>query len=850
MRSGKYRILSLPALCAIVALVLWNGSVARAAVELLKNPGFENGVTFWSHDGFSMITTTEQVHGGRVAVKCTGRTQSWMGPAQNIQISRGKQYMFKSYIRLIKDLPGKMYQKAVVKISFTLKDGSKNYFPVCTRAYLTAADGWTLLGGDFSPPNIDWTQASLYLEGLLPGTDYYFDDASLTEIPSNPNWEREANQRIENLRKQNLHVNVNLGSGFSQKDVTVELNHLKHLFPFGSEVRADLMVDPDYAQYQQVVYYMFNWATVEAYKWRYNRGNRTNPNYDVAVAATDALNRHGLKVRGHCMFWAVDGNNPDWTETLSSSALKNAVDDRIAFITSLTKHKLKQWDVNNELLHGHFFEEHTGNPRYTEHMFQAVHAADPYPKLFLNDYSVVSHGDMTQSFFTQIMRFKAANVGLGGIGVQSHLQDYVEPNVDVINARLDVLAKAGLPIFITELDQSASDEHTRANWLEKVLRLYYAHPGMHGIILWGFWDHNTDPHKSLVQGYGFKLNESGKRFLKLTKETWSTHVNRSLASGTSFNLRAFQGDYEAVVWYKGKPIKRTTFSLGKADKTVSISVSGNGNAIQLPKKIDPFSMNVQINPQTNRLHLRTLGQARSSSQNAHLTCTTRRSRLSAVGDDKAVDVACQGDEVLTSCSSYLQNNDWHRDGEQMIMSNGKPACRAIDGFRTTAGIQAVARCCSVRGLRCEYRTAGPSGTGMDDKVEVPCQGQEHPLGCAAFTYNLDSDGVLFTNNSCLAENDDPVTGVFSYAACCQGSNLQCRTVTSGPSALNKGAQATVKCPNGYVMTGCNVYAKYGRAAGAYIGSASSGGDTCYAVNGADKFGSEIGVKAQATCCRT
>ncbi|XP_035826336.1 uncharacterized protein LOC118477881 [Aplysia californica] len=119
----KIQIVNLPVFTAIFVLVLCNGVVTRAAVELMKNPGFENGVTSWSHDGFSMVTTTEQVHEGRVAVKCTGRTQSWMGPAQDIQISRGKHYVFKSYIKLINDLPGRMFQKAGVKISFTLKDG-------------------------------------------------------------------------------------------------------------------------------------------------------------------------------------------------------------------------------------------------------------------------------------------------------------------------------------------------------------------------------------------------------------------------------------------------------------------------------------------------------------------------------------------------------------------------------------------------------------------------------------------------------------------------------------------------------------------------------------------------------
>ncbi|XP_035826334.1 endo-1,4-beta-xylanase 3-like [Aplysia californica] len=132
------------------------------------------------------------------------------------------------------------------------------------------------------------------------------------------------------------------------------------------------------------------------------------------------------------MFWAVPFNNPEWVKGLSVQEFKTTVDDRIAYMTAQTKNKLAHWDVNNELLHGYFYEEHSGNPLYTEHMFREIHRADPKPTLFLNEYNVVKSGEMTQSYLTQILKFKAANVGLGGVGVQSHLNDYEEPNPDSI----------------------------------------------------------------------------------------------------------------------------------------------------------------------------------------------------------------------------------------------------------------------------------------------------------------------------------------------------------------------------------------------------------------------------------
>lgn len=52
--------------------VLLFGSVCIAQ-ELLLNPSFENGISDWKHDAFTMDEETTEVHGGNMAVKCSGR---------------------------------------------------------------------------------------------------------------------------------------------------------------------------------------------------------------------------------------------------------------------------------------------------------------------------------------------------------------------------------------------------------------------------------------------------------------------------------------------------------------------------------------------------------------------------------------------------------------------------------------------------------------------------------------------------------------------------------------------------------------------------------------------------------
>jgi len=56
----------------------------------------------------------------------------------------------------------------------------------------------------------------------------------------------------------------------------------------------------------------------------------------------------------------------------------------------------------------------------------------------------------------------------------------------IVCAALDELEILGLPIWFTDLDVSAANEHVRADDLEVMLGEAYA--SVEGIALWGFWE--------------------------------------------------------------------------------------------------------------------------------------------------------------------------------------------------------------------------------------------------------------------------------------------------------------------------------------------------------------------------
>ena len=51
--------------------------------------------------------------------------------------------------------------------------------------------------------------------------------------------------------------------------------------------------------------------------------------------------------------------------------------------------------MNNEILHGHWYQTRLNDSSYNLELFREAHRADPNVKLFLNDYDVVANGRLT-----------------------------------------------------------------------------------------------------------------------------------------------------------------------------------------------------------------------------------------------------------------------------------------------------------------------------------------------------------------------------------------------------------------------------------------------------------------------
>ncbi|XP_046370598.2 endo-1,4-beta-xylanase 3-like [Haliotis rufescens] len=814
--------------------------------EMFKDPGFESPDihSSWTARGCQMRSSTDHVE-GKHSVEISSRAGARAGPGQMASLQVNTRYFVQARVKQLNDVTGKIFQKFAIIMDIQLHDGSHSYVDVVENKAMYSQKGWTSISGNFMFQETDHMTIELRVSGPDKTVNYLVDDMSLTEIPEDKNWKSEADKRIDQLRKNNIHFSVHAPPHVSTADLDIQVDLVKHSFPFGSQTRSHEMFT--YPHYNDLFYYMFNWATVNDYYWFLSRQPQHDPDYGNVTKALNLLHQHGISIRGHNIFWGNARRTPAWVQGLSPDQVKQAVDERIQYIVKDTKGKLQHWDVNNELLSGHWLEEHTGDRFFTHKIFAKLHQADPSVKLFLNDAHVVARGTLTTAYVDQAKEFKSANVGLYGLGVESHFTAYKAPDPTLIKRRLDMLATTGLHLWVTEMDVVASDENTRADWYDTALRIMFSHPDVEGIILWGFWDeyHWRGPDAALVDGPQFNINAAGKRYIDLLYKEWSTHVTHRVSSGTQFNISGFHGDYRVVVKYHGNPVIQQTFTLGKQDKQVSIQITNVNHVINIPTATSPLDYHHSVPHPVTHINERTIGNMTSGSSN-QLKCLTRYSGFSEVADDKKAEVGCPSGYVLTGCSGKVKDNRDQTDGEKISFHTGA-TCGAYEGGSPTAPLQAVARCCMLTGLKCEYRTSGPSLDVLGQRIETRCQNNMYATGCAAHTFFRLSDGTFPSAHSCIAQNFENKGGLQSSAVCCSAPYLTCRVKVSPPSGHKLGDTTSVSCDSGWHLVGCSAYSEDAKLSGAYI---RGNPELCEAVNGAERLYGEMGAEAYATCCRT
>lgn len=379
-------------------------------------------------------------------------------------------------------------------------------------------------------------------------------------------WKTEANQRIEQIRKRDAVILVVDELGRGVPGIGIRAKQTRHLFAFGSVVNTNLPTNPDYREF---FLNHFEWAVFEnETKWFYNEPQRDFVTYASAESIYQVCEANGIKVRGHCIFWAKEEYTPGWLRNDPPDLMREEIEERLDSVVPHFDGRFLHWDVNNEMLDGDFFRKKLG-PEIEPFMFTRAHELDPEALLFVNDYSTVECcPSRTEAYINQITSLIARGAPVQGIGVQGH---YWGSTVDAVATLqgLDRLATLNLPIWITEYDIVNYDENARAEALENLYRAAFSHPAVEGILMWGFWagSHWRGENAAIVN-LDWTLNAAGVRYEALMNE-WTTDLSSPTDLDGKFGFRGFQGTYTINAQMPDGP-RRSWLALGKGTSPVQL----------------------------------------------------------------------------------------------------------------------------------------------------------------------------------------------------------------------------------------------------------------------------------------
>ena len=172
-------------------------------------------------------------------------------------------------------------------------------------------------------------------------------------------------------------------------------------------------------------------------------------NYQVVDGILKWTEENNIPLRGHNLFWGIEKFVQPWLKELSDEELRRTLQRRAETITSKYKGRFAEYDLNNEMIHGNYYEDRLG-PEITKLMAQWAHNGDPDAKLWLNDYDILT-GNRLADYMAHIRKLLSQGVPIAGIGVQGHL--HAESfDRDALRQALDSLAVFNLPVRITEFN--------------------------------------------------------------------------------------------------------------------------------------------------------------------------------------------------------------------------------------------------------------------------------------------------------------------------------------------------------------------------------------------------------------
>ncbi len=222
--------------------------------------------------------------------------------------------------------------------------------------------------------------------------------------------------------------------------------------------------------------------------------NQGQFNYSAGDRIANWATSNGKRLRGHTLAW--HSQQPGWMQSMSGTALRNAMLNHVTQVATHYRGKIYAWDVVNEAFSDNGDGsrrdsnlQRTGND-WIEAAFRAARTADPGAKLCYNDYNIdnLAHAK-TQAVVSLVRDFKARGVPIDCVGLQAHFNSG-NPVPSNFQSTVSTFADLGVDVQITELDIQGSGSD-QANKYRTVTNACLAVARCTGITVWGVRDSDS-----------------------------------------------------------------------------------------------------------------------------------------------------------------------------------------------------------------------------------------------------------------------------------------------------------------------------------------------------------------------
>lgn len=383
-------------------------------------------------------------------------------------------------------------------------------------------------------------------------------------------WRQEAAKRIEQYRKGDMSIQVIDKQGNPVPYAQVNVNMTRHAFGWGTAVYRWMFYgnNPKNTEYQKRAAELFNCCVLEnGHKWgTWEEGGKSR------VAINEAIRwakTHHIDMRAHTLVWPSFIRSPERLKQLryEPEKLRDEIRKHITEIVTANKGIVTEWDVINEPMTNHDFMDILGVEE-AANWFKLAKQLDPDARMIINENSILS-GVKVANLESWITKLRDAGAPIEGIGMQGHLGVGTASPMRMWATYDRFYDQFKVPISITELDVLNDDEDMQAMYLRDVMVASFAHPAIHSIIFWGFWDGRHWKKNSPLYNEDWSEKKGLKVYRDLVFNQWWTRQNVTTSSDGKVKVRGFCGDYDITVNTQGKT------------QTVKASISQNAGIIKI-----------------------------------------------------------------------------------------------------------------------------------------------------------------------------------------------------------------------------------------------------------------------------